>query len=126
QSTTTLIGYVEGASDEKDSFFDAHEKASGSLGIYSNINNETFAIQGRSLPFSVSDEVPITFKTANTGLHHLAILAVDGLFDNQSVYVKDEFLNVIHDLKSAPYPFSTEAGIHQNRFKIIYQNETLG
>lgn len=126
QSTTTLIGYAEGASNEKDSFFDAHEKVSGSLGIYSNINEETFAIQGRSLPFSISDEVPITFKTANSGIHHLAILAVDGLFENHSVYVKDDLLNVIHDLKAAPYSFSTEAGIHQNRFRIIYQNETLG
>src|SRR5690606_26463483 len=26
----------------------------------------------------------------------------------------------------APYAFSTEAGTHQNRFKIVYQNETLG
>lgn len=126
QSATTLIGYVEGASNEKDSFFDAAEKASGSLGIYSNINDETFAIQGRSLPFLVADEVPITFKTTNSGIHHLAILAVDGLFENQSIYVKDEVLNVIHDLKLSPYPFSTEAGMHQNRFKIIYQNETLG
>lgn len=126
QSTTTLLGYVEGASNEKDSFFDAHEKASGSLGIYSNINEETFAIQGRSLPFSVSDEVPITFRTSNAGIHHLAILTVDGLFENQSIYVKDELENVIHDLKSAPYSFSTEAGTYQNRFKIIYQNETLG
>lgn len=126
QSTTTLIGYVEGASNEKDSFFDAHEKTSGSLGIYSNINDETFAIQGRSLPFSIADEVPITFRTANSGSYHLAILAVDGLFENQYVYVKDELLNVIHDLKLAPYAFSTEAGTHPNRFKIVYQNETLG
>lgn len=126
QSTTTLIGYVESASDTKDSFFDATEKPSGSLGIYSNIDEETFAIQGRSLPFLVSDEVSITFKTTNSGIHHLAILAVDGLFENQFIYVKDEFLNVIHDLKSAPYSFSTEAGTHQNRFKIVYQNETLG
>ena len=126
QSTTTLIGYVEGASNEKDSFFDASEKASGSLGIYSNINDETFAIQGRTLPFSVSDEVPITVKTGSSGLHHLAILALDGLFENQSIYVKDENLNVIHDLKVAPYPFYAEVGLHKNRFKIIYQNETLG
>jgi hypothetical protein len=126
QSTTTLIGYVEGASNDKDSFFDAHEKASGSLGIYSNINEETFAIQGRSLPFTVTDEVPITIKTANSGSYHLAILAVDGLFENQSIYVKDELLNVTHDLKLAPYSFSSEGGIQQNRFKIIYQNETLG
>lgn len=126
QSITTMIGYVTGATNDKDSFFDASEKVSGSMGIYSAIGDETFAIQGRSLPFLVADEVPITVKTSASGTHHLAILAVDGLFEEQVIYVKDALLNVIHNLKEAPYAFTATAGVHSNRFSIVYQDEALG
>lgn len=126
QSITTMIGYVTGATNDKDSFFDASEKVSGSMGIFSAIGDETFAIQGRSLPFSVADEVPITVKTSASGTHHLAILTVDGLFEEQVIYVKDALLNVIHNLKEAPYAFTATAGVHSNRFSIVYQDEALG
>lgn len=126
QSITTMVGYVTGATDEKDSFFDASEKVSGSMGIYSAIGNETFAIQGRSLPFLITDEVPITVKTSASGTHHLALLAVDGLFDEQVIYVKDALLNVVHNLKEAPYAFTSTAGVHSNRFSLVYQEGELG
>jgi hypothetical protein len=126
QSITTMIGYVTGATNDKDSFFDASEKVSGSMGIYSAIGDETFAIQGRSLPFLVADEVPITVKTSASGTHHLAILTVDGLFEEQVIYVKDALLNVIHNLKEAPYAFTATSGVHSNRFSIVYQDEALG
>jgi len=124
-SITTLVGYVNGATNDKDSKFDAMEKHSGSMGIYSTIESETFAIQGRSLPFDINDEIPIAFNTSNAGSYHIAILTLDGLFEQQDVYLKDELLNVYHDLKITPYHFITDAGFFANRFKIVYQNETF-
>ena len=125
KSITTLVGYASGASNEKDSKFDANEKHSGNLGIYSMIGSESFAIQGRALPFEINDEIPIAFNVGTSGAYHLAILALDGLFEQQAIYLKDELLNVFHDLKVAPYHFTSEAGFFANRFKIVYQNETF-
>lgn len=125
-SITTLVGYANGATNGKDSAFDALEKASGTMGIYSTIESETFAIQGRSLPFEINDEIPIAFNVGTPGAYHLAILALDGLFETQAIYLKDELLNVYHDIKTTPYHFTSEAGFFANRFKIVYQNETLG
>ena len=125
KSITTLVGYASGASNEKDSKFDANEKHSGNLGIYSMIGSESFAIQGRALPFEINDEIPIAFNVGTSGAYHLAILALDGLFEQQAIYLKDELLNVFHDLKVAPYHFTSEAGYFANRFKIVYQNETF-
>lgn len=125
KSITTLIGYASGATNEKDSKFDANEKHSGSLGIYSMIDNETFAIQGRSLPFNQHDEISIAFNVDSAGSYHIAILTLDGLFEHQAIYLKDEFLNIYHDLKIAPYHFISEGGFFSNRFKIVYQYETL-
>jgi hypothetical protein len=125
QSITTLIGYVTGATNEKDSFFDASEKVSGAMGIYSTIGEETFAIQGRSLPFQTSDEVPITVKISASGTHHFALLKVDGLFEEHVIYIKDALLNIIHNLKEAPYAFTATAGVHSNRFSLVYQEGNL-
>jgi hypothetical protein len=124
-SITTLVGYASGATNEKDSPFDAHEKFSGNLGIYSMIEDETYAIQGRALPFDINDEIPIGFNAQTAGSYHLAILTLDGLFEQEAIYLKDELLNVYHDLKIAPYHFTTAAGFFANRFKIVYQSQTL-
>jgi len=124
-SITTLVGYASGATNEKDSPFDAHEKFSGNLGIYSMIENETYAIQGRALPFDINDEIPIGFNAQTAGSYHIAILTFDGLFEQEAIYLKDELLNVYHDLKIAPYHFTTAAGFFANRFKIVYQSQTL-
>jgi surface protein len=125
-SVVTLLGYAEGATLGKDSFFDAMEKTSGSMGLYSLIDTETFAIQGRSLPFDISDEVPLSYNVNTPGTFHIAIRKVDGLFETQNIYLKDELLNSYHDLKTAPYQFTTDAGVFTNRFKIVYQNQTFG
>ncbi|HRZ32847.1 MAG TPA: hypothetical protein P5188_11100, partial [Flavobacterium sp.] len=37
-------------------------------------------------------------------------------------YLKDNLLNVEHDLRSAPYSFVSEIGVFANRFEIVYQS----
>ena len=122
---TTLLGYVSGATLAKESAYDALASTL-TMGIYSLIDNEKFVIQGRSLPFDDNDQVPIGFNVPIAGNYHIAINTIDGLFlGAQAIYLKDELLNVYHDLKIAPYQFTTAVGTFTNRFKIVYQNETL-
>lgn len=125
QSDRILIGYVEGATNEKDPFFDAVKTQSNSLQLFSTDSNNKYSIQAKGLPFSSTDIIPLALNVIQAGIHHIGIVEVDGLFANQSVLLKDEFLNVTHDLKSAPYQFQSESGFHPNRFKLIFQNETL-
>jgi hypothetical protein len=49
----------------------------------------------------------------------------DGLFANQAIYLKDTALNVIHNLKQAPYTFLSNAGTFNNRFVLVYRDATL-
>jgi len=44
---------------------------------------------------------------------------------SQTIFLKDNVLNTEHDLRLAPYSFTTEVGTFTNRFEIVYQN-TLG
>lgn len=124
-SETTLIGYVDGASMNFDSKYDAKTNHQN-FNIYSKINNQNYSIQGRSLPFNDDDSVEIGFSTPSNGKYNIALNTVDGLFENnQDIYLKDELLNVLHDLKVAPYEFTTTSGNNENRFKIVYKNTVL-
>lgn len=123
-SSGTLIGYVEGATMDNDSNFDAYDEPVGDLRILSKINENSFVIQGRALPFNSEDIVPLVVVTPNAGVYKIAIRKVDGLFENatQHIYLEDKILGTIHDLKLSAYSFSSNQGIDKNRFFLRYTN----
>lgn len=122
-SDRTLVGYIEGATMDYDSFFDSKTLNTGSMAIYSLINsNDKFLIQGRQLPFDVYDEVPIGIHIQNAGTYSIAIAAIDGLFNTQNIYLKDKLFDTIHDIKTTPYHFNSPSGDINERFKIVYIN----
>jgi hypothetical protein len=124
-SERALVGYIEGATMGDDNNYDAIADPL-TMGIYSLINNKPFIIQGRSLPFDDNDQVAIGFNVPSTGTYKIAINTADGLFlGSQNIYLKDELLNIYHDLKSAPYSFTATAGVYNNRFKLVYKNTVL-
>ena len=121
----TLVGYIEGATMDRDSFFDCNTAVLGSMTVYSILNEERLSIQGRSLPFDENDIVPMGVHIPESGTYTFALAAVDGLFETQTIYLKDKFLNITHNIKTNPYTFSSEQGSFDNRFEIVYLNETL-
>lgn len=121
----TLFGYIEGATIDVDNSFDCLTQNIGIMSIYSLSNNKKFLIQGRGLPFDDNDVVPIGIVIQNEGNHTLAIAGVDGLFSSQEIYLRDNLLNSIHDIKASPYQFYSTNGMFNNRFEIVYKNSTL-
>lgn len=127
-ATSTLVGYITGASDNKDGLFDGDNLSSADLQIYSMINDEKMSIQGRALPFQESDIIPLGVKIGETGNHSIAINAVDGLFENtaQDIYLEDLYTGQVHDLRITPYSFTTDRGTFEDRFVLRYiDNSTL-
>ncbi len=127
-ATSTLVGYITGASDDKDGLFDGDNLSSANLQIYSMINDEKMSIQGRALPFQESDIIPLGVKIGETGSHSIAINAVDGLFENteQDIYLEDLYTGQVHDLRITPYSFTTDRGTFEDRFVLRYiDNSTL-
>ena len=124
-SDRTLFGYIEGATMGNDSFFDCITQNTGGTAIYSILDNDKFSIQGRALPFNINDEVPIGVNIPTSGNYSIALAAIDGLLNNQNIYLTDSLLNITHDLKASPYQFTAENGIINNRFKVVYLNNAL-
>ncbi|NUY80338.1 choice-of-anchor D domain-containing protein [Flavobacterium sp. MAH-1] len=124
----TLVGYAEGASNGIDLLFDGPFANGGNfLSLYSFIDQgqDTFAIQGRGLPFVDSDKVKLGYKTTAAGNFSIGLEGFDGLFENQNIYLEDKVLNIIHDLKQSPYAFTTSAGTFDTRFELRYTTEQL-
>ncbi|WP_300570473.1 T9SS sorting signal type C domain-containing protein, partial [Flavobacterium sp.] len=122
-----MVGYVEGASNEKDRLFDADADLKMDFNIYSLIGYEWQIIQSRQLPFDENDVVPLGIKIPSNGNYTIAIGEVDGFFANatQNIYLEDKVLHIIHDLRSAPYVFTATVGMYNDRFVLRYLNPTL-
>jgi hypothetical protein len=118
----TLIGYIPGATNAKDRMFDAECKLDNHNNLYSLVESEPQAIQGRALPFYNNDAVSLGFRAILAGEYDIAIGATDGIFahENTPVYLRDNLLGQYHNLKLSPYHFATAAGTFNERFTMVY------
>jgi hypothetical protein len=122
-----LVGYIENASNEFDSGFDGEIiEAGNSVSFYSMLEEKKLTIQGRALPFDIYDQLPIGYQSNMATSYNISIAQWDGLFTNQTVYLEDKALNVIHNLTQSPYHFVTEAGVFNTRFVLLFTDSTLG
>jgi hypothetical protein len=128
KSASTLVGYIEGATNDIDRLFDAKKLIGSDLNLYSMTENKTMSIQGRVLPFIDTDTIDLGFEIPIDGSFTIAINALDGLFSSteQSIYLEDTYTNIVHDLQITPYTFSSANGTFNDRFILRYTNETLG
>lgn len=123
----TLVGYVNGATNEYETKFDGSSFTDNVIDIYSLLADKKLVIQGRGLPFETSDIVPLGVRITTEGTYKVAIDEAQGVLGGeQAVYIEDLQLNIVHDLKVSPYEFTSGAGIFHDRFRIRYTNTTLG
>nr|WP_321221130.1 choice-of-anchor D domain-containing protein [uncultured Psychroserpens sp.] len=130
-----LVGYVDGATNDDDGmYYDATRNlaANASSIAYSLINttsDKKFAIQGKAPSSLTLDEViPLGFYTSidEATLYKFSIAELQGEFMNSNtVYIKDNLMNITHDLNANDYTFTSETGEFNDRFEIVFQRETL-
>ncbi len=121
-----LIGYFPEATLSRDWGYDGIVAKSGNtVSFYSMIGEDHFRIQGRP-EFTDSDIVPLGYSTAVGGDFTISIDTAEGqLAGAQPVIIEDMMTGVMHDLKQAPYTFSTEPGTFEERFLLRYNSEVL-
>lgn len=122
-----LIGYIDGATNDFDRLYDGDSFTSNEINIYSLLENRALVINGKALPFSDTDIIPIGYKVSTAGNYTISIDNLDGVFaGEQNVYLKDNLTNNIHDIKLSNYNFTTEVGTFNNRFEIVFRANALG
>jgi len=122
-----LVGYIQDGTDGLDRLFDGKMVDNGNqVTFYTRVDEEKLTIQGRGLPFSPNDIFPLGYKSTVATTYSISLSDFDGLFTSQAIYLEDTLLHVIHDLKSGPYTFATEAGTFEDRFVLRFTNQALG
>ncbi len=121
-----LVGYATDATNGIDRNYDGTTMSSGVNAIYSIADDSFLSIQGRQLPFDVDDIVPLGYTAGSVDTFTIGIDKVDGLFNEQKVYLEDKLLNVIHDLTLEAYTFIAEPGTFNDRFVLRYTDASLG
>src|SRR5690606_26720617 len=124
-----LVGYVSEATNSIDQQIDGKLFGYQGSALYNLIEEEAFVIQGRALPFEGSDVVPLGFKAAEGGKFKVSLANFDGLFAEGavSIYLKDNQLNIAHNLMESDYEFESAQGEFKERFEVIYETEgTMG
>ncbi len=125
----TLIGYVDGATNNYDgAYYDAVKNlsAGASAVLYSTIEglNKVFAIQGRT-PSTLNENevINLGFNTSINvpTIYTLSIAQLEGEFlSNNKVFLKDNLLNTLHELSASDYNFTSEVGAFKDRFEIVF------
>ncbi|MGV9004263.1 Ig-like domain-containing protein [Flavobacterium sp.] len=117
-----LMSYTEDATNEFDSKYDGENfNANSFINFYSINDDKNLSIQGRALPFMMSEIIPLGYSTSVAGLFSINLDNVEGLFTTQEIYLKDNLTQTIHDIKEAPYIFNTTVGTYNSRFELLYQ-----
>ena len=125
-SITTLVAYVNGATNQKDQMYDAQADLKATLNMYSLLEGfDRNKIQGRSVPFDQNDQVPLAIKVPNFGSYTIFINGINGVLSTQNIFLEDKLLNVIHNLRTTPYTFTTNQGEVLDRFVLRYNNQIL-
>ncbi len=128
------VAHIDGATDGNDgSSFDVKRNASSAnfAKLYSTItdSNDEFVIQGKSVSSLGLDEViELGFNTTieSPTIYTIAIAQFEGVFYSANdIYLKDNLLSTLHNLKDSDYSFTSEVGSFTDRFEIVFNPQAL-
>ena len=124
----TLIGFMDGASKTIESAYDALRlDGSNYLSFYSIVENEHLAIQGTN-PISDEEVIPLGYSSViqEKVALKISIARLEGKLVDRDIYLEDNLLQNIHNLKKSDYSFTLDnEGIFNNRFQLKFVNAAL-
>ncbi|MGL2988073.1 T9SS sorting signal type C domain-containing protein [Flavobacterium sp. RSSA_27] len=122
-----LVGYVDGATNEWDNWYDGPSfDGQEFVDFYSVNQGQNLTIQGRALPFETTDVVPLGYRSSIDGTFEISIDHTDGALANQAIWLEDKKTNTLHELTKEQYIFTAIKGVENDRFVLKYTNKDLG
>ena len=133
-SNQILIAYVDGASDSYDGmFYDAPklltQDYAAALYSLSESDQVKYAIQCKDVK-SINESEIIKFGLSTNievaTIYSLSLEHFEGDFlSNNTVYLKDNLTNTVHNLSDGDYSFTSEVGEFNARFEIAFNAASL-
>lgn len=124
-SNTQLIAYIPEASNGYDPNYDAEILGMSSDVFYSKVDDKNVLIQGKS-EFVLTDRVGLGANFFKNAAYTIALDHAEGIFAaGQNIYLKDIQTGIVTNLSEGSYTFTTEAGLNEGRFEIIYKPEIV-
>ncbi len=129
-----LVAYVPGATNNDDGmYYDAPRNLS--TGTYASLysiikdSDKPFAIQGKNpMSLNADEVIALGFSTSIevATLYRISIAQLQGDFmTSETVYLKDNLLNGLHNLSESDYTFTSEVGDFKERFEVVFNRESL-
>ena len=120
-----LVAFAAEATDGKDNLYDAHLLGSG-LVFYSLLNNEKYSIQGLDENYD-NEIIPLGYNATQDGTFTISIDHTTGTIsaNGNYIYLKDNELNIVHDLTDSDYTFSSVLGENNTRFELFATQQAL-
>ena len=96
------------------------------VGLSYLIEDQSYVIQGKPLPFEQTDEIALRLQTIVAATYTISLNDVTGMFtDDVDPILIDILTNTETNLRNGSYTFATEAGTFDARFKIVFVENYL-
>ena len=120
-----LIGFTEDSVEGIDRNDGFRFSSGANSTFYSIVEGKQLAIQGK--PSLTSYEViPLGYNIIKANQYSISIEKIEGKLSGSLIQLKDNLLNVVHNLKTSDYVFQAdEINSFDDRFELIISSETL-
>lgn len=116
-----LLGFSNGASDQRDVADATKLKGNTQIAFYSLLGTDQLAIQAMAERGTATRIVPVGFDVATAGAYSLALDRTESMPANVDIFLKDNLTGSMHNLRNQAYGFAvTNAGSFTNRFEIHF------
>ncbi|TYB75977.1 T9SS sorting signal type C domain-containing protein [Bizionia saleffrena] len=129
----TAIAYIDNATNGDDgAIYDAPRYFNGSSAMlvsFAENSNKPLAIQGKQTnALNLNEVISLGFTTAIDSLtsYTIGIDHFEGAFlTANAIYLRDNELNIFHDLTTESYTFNSEKGQFNTRFEVVFTQPSL-
>ena len=116
------LGYDSNASIDYDKGYDARDYNGFPDNMYWVRPNEKLIIQALNT-FAIEDEIPLGIKITTSGTYTIGLSDTLNFPIDIPIYLKDNQSNTFYDLKNSNVSLFFEAGVDENKYSIVYQQE---
>ncbi|ALJ05820.1 hypothetical protein APS56_12080 [Pseudalgibacter alginicilyticus] len=119
-----LLGFSEATTDAFDYGYEAEHTETNNNDCNLDLDGKNMIIQAYS-PITDDKVIPLNFKSSGDNTFEIKISEMIYVEENQVVYLRDNLTGEYFELTSMnAYRFSSEAGIFNKRFEIVFQSES--